>query len=225
MAVARWKDLCIDATDAGVVGRFWAGALGLDFERQAGGDAVLRGGAPERTVWVDQVPEPKVGKDRVHLDLRVEHVDRLLDLGATVAPSEPAPDLDPDPRSWTVMADPEGHEICAFTGDEPTGLVVDSTDPRPLASWWAEVLGASLVPAPDGARRWLADVPGLPFDRFKVVGVPEAKAVKNRLHWDVVGDVGALLERGARVLVPEGGDRSWTVMADPQGNEFCVFAP
>ena len=50
--------------------------------------------------------------------------------------------------------------------------------------------------------------------------VPEPKTVKNRLHWDVYGDVGELEAHGARTLweMPR-----WTVMADPEGNEFCVF--
>jgi hypothetical protein len=54
--------------------------------------------------------------------------------------------------------------------------------------------------------------------------VPESKTVKNRLHWDVtVGNLEQLAERGARVMLPEGGDRRWHVMADPEGNEFCAF--
>jgi len=55
--------------------------------------------------------------------------------------------------------------------------------------------------------------------------VPEPKTVKNRVHWDVFGDVDRLVEAGARVLRERGGDISWTVMADPEGNEFCVFDP
>jgi len=55
--------------------------------------------------------------------------------------------------------------------------------------------------------------------------VPEPKAVKNRMHIDVWGDVDELVGRGARVLAATGDDRDWTVMADPEGNEFCVFAP
>jgi len=61
--------------------------------------------------------------------------------------------------------------------------------------------------------------------------VPEPKTVKNRIHWDVYGDVSELASAGATVLrAPDGdsstgaaGGISWTVMADPEGNEFCVF--
>ena len=53
--------------------------------------------------------------------------------------------------------------------------------------------------------------------------VPEPKTVKNRIHWDVkTDDLALLLEAGATVI-----DRQprWTVMADPEGNEFCAFVP
>ncbi len=53
--------------------------------------------------------------------------------------------------------------------------------------------------------------------------VPEPKTVKNRIHWDVRGDVAPLVAAGARVLREPGGDIHWTVLADPEGNEFCVF--
>lgn len=46
------------------------------------------------------------------------------------------------------------------------------------------------------------------------------RPVKNRIHIDVFGEVEELLERGASMIEPQG---PWTVMADPEGNEFCVF--
>jgi hypothetical protein len=52
--------------------------------------------------------------------------------------------------------------------------------------------------------------------------VPESKAVKNRVHLDVWGDAGELVSRGATILDER---PKWTVLADPEGNEFCVFAP
>jgi hypothetical protein len=59
------------------------------------------------------------------------------------------------------------------------------------------------------------------------VEVPEPKAAKNRVHWDVQVDgaagVQVLLGAGASLLRAKGGDISWHVMADPDGNEFCVF--
>jgi hypothetical protein len=63
------------------------------------------------------------------------------------------------------------------------------------------------------------DDPVLTWD---FVPVPEPKTVKNRLHWDVRSTAEELLDRGATRLWDTGG---WVTMADPEGNEFCVFPP
>ena len=55
MAIARWKDLCIDARDAALVGEFWGAVLGQECELLDDGDAVLRG--PHfADIWVNTVP-------------------------------------------------------------------------------------------------------------------------------------------------------------------------
>ncbi|MFJ3790832.1 VOC family protein [Kitasatospora sp. NPDC090091] len=108
-------------------------------------------------------------------------------------------------------------------------IVVDSRDPSALARFWAEALGwRVLLEDPDevvvGADEdaW----PGLVF-----VPVPEEKAGKNRLHLDLApGDraveVARLEALGAvRVDVGQPADAPWTVLADPEGNEFCVLDP
>lgn len=230
MALARWKDLCIDATDAPRLARFWGGVLGLEMEVQdGGGAAVLRGARPEETIWVNAVPEPRRVTHRVHLDLEAAGIDPIVDLGATVL--LPADDSG---LPWTVMADPEGGEFCVFVRDghpaDPPAtrheLVVDVDDSemsQRLAGWWAEVLGGR---AEDDGRGfwWVADVPGLPFASIDVVPVPEGKLVKNRLHWDVVGDDHLeLVDRGATVLATPTDATPWHVLADPAGNEFCHF--
>ena len=222
MTLARWKDLCFDADDVRLAADFWGHTLGLRVEHQEGGDAVLRGSSPAQTTWVNRVPEPKTVKNRVHLDLVLPSVEPLLAAGATVlhAPDSGSP--------WHVLADPEGNELCVFrpAPDEPTALVVDAGDPVALAAWWADVLGARPAAAPDGTPRWVAGVAGLPFDVLKFVAVPEPKTVKNRWHLDVVSDdVTGLVARGARVLREPDGEVRWHVLADPEGNEFCAFAP
>jgi hypothetical protein len=128
---------------------------------------------------------------------------------------------------WHVLADPEGAELCVFAPKpgEPTALVVDAVDELVIAAWWADVLGARLAPGPEGRLRWLRDVPGLPYDVWKFVQVPEPKTVKNRWHWDLVcDDVDALVAKGATVLRRPDEDITWHVLADPEGNEFCVFS-
>ena len=231
VALARWKDLCIDATDPARLGHFWAEALGLAAEQQPSGDVVLRGARPEETIWVNGVPESRAAKHRVHLDVTAASVDRLVRLGARVL--LPASESG---HPWTVMADPEGGEFCAFVReDHPTDpparryeLVVDCVDSatsQALAGWWAEVLGGRRV---DDGRGfwWVADVPGLPFETIDMIPVPEGKVVKNRIHWDVVSDdLQELLDRGATVLATPTDATPWHVCADPEGFEFCVFRP
>ncbi len=108
MAIARWKDFCIDAADAHAVARFWGEVLGLTIELHADGDAALRGERPEETIWINAVPEAKVVKNRVHWDITCDDVPGLIERGATVLtePTESTP--------WHVLADPEGNEFCAF---------------------------------------------------------------------------------------------------------------
>jgi predicted enzyme related to lactoylglutathione lyase len=106
-------------------------------------------------------------------------------------------------------------------------LVVDAQDPARLARWWAEALGYQITyEKPDEVeiRRTPDELPGLIF-----VQVPEQKRVKNRLHIDLrphdqEGEVERLVNMGARhVDVGQGEDVSWVVLADPEGNEFCVL--
>jgi predicted enzyme related to lactoylglutathione lyase len=106
-------------------------------------------------------------------------------------------------------------------------VVVDASDPARLARWWAEVLdyriffetADEVVIARDEQT-----YPGLVF-----VPVPEQKAGKNRLHIDLNPDdqdaeVERLIDMGARrVDVGQGEKATWVVLADPEGNEFCVL--
>ncbi len=224
MTLATYKDLCIDATDARLLGRFWADALGLELHDagpDSAGDVKLLGPTPQHTIWVNAVPEPRTVKQRVHLDLNVSSVEELLAIGATVLG---------DTHHWTDMADPEGGELCAFVREGAIErrlyeIVVDCS-PEPgetlrLATWWADVLGATLEDDDDGVG--LADVPGAPFEYLVFGPVPEPRTAKNRVHLDVTTpDVSRLVAAGATVL-PSPSHGRWTVLADPAGNEFCAF--
>lgn len=114
-------------------------------------------------------------------------------------------------------------------------ICFDCQDSWGLGHWWAEVLGYRVRPHTEADLAQLAaegieraeDDPNIAVDPIDELGptfwfcrAPESKAVKNRVHVDVYGDVDALLGRGA-VLVAE--HRNWTVLTDPEGNEFCVF--
>jgi hypothetical protein len=220
--IARFKDLSIDAVDPPLLGRFWADVLGLDLQqRESDGMVLLTGPTPQSSVWLSRVPEPVTVKQRVHLDIHVADVDDVLDLGATP--------LDVDSFRWKVLRDPEGGELCAFPRDDVPArrlyeVVVDCADPAALAEWWAGVIGGRWEYDEQHGWAGVEEIPGAPFDYLVFVPVPEPKTVKNRIHWDVdVPDLGLLTRRGATVLRAQDDEIRWTVLADPEGNEFCAF--
>jgi len=218
---ATFKDLCIDAVDPMLIGRFWADTLGLELQRREDGMTLLTGPAKQSTVWVNQVPEPVSVKQRVHLDVHAGSVDEVLARGATP--------LDLDSFRWKVLRDPEGGELCVFEQDQVPDnrfyeLNVDCAEPRELAAWWAGVMGGRDELHEEHDWAGVEGIPGAPFERLVFGAVPEAKTVKNRIHWDVdVPDLRLLTERGASVLREPDDEIVWTVMADPEGNEFCAF--
>jgi hypothetical protein len=105
-------------------------------------------------------------------------------------------------------------------------VVVHAVDPTALGQWWATALGWVVVyssddefeirPAPDR-------LPGVDFVR-----IGESRTAKSRLHLDFRPDdqdaeVARLLAHGAQRVDIGQGDQSWVVLADPEGNEFCVL--
>jgi len=117
-------------------------------------------------------------------------------------------------------------------------VAVDCRDPRRLAEFWCGVLGYEIIDeSPDG---WveIADEEQTPEAMRRGVVpptiifgvVPEPKTVKNRLHIDVrpvdrttAEEVERIVALGARHVDIGQGEQSWTVLADPEGNEFCVL--
>jgi hypothetical protein len=113
----------------------------------------------------------------------------------------------------------------ALTFDE---ICIDAHDATTLGTWWSTVLGWPnhvdddgdvVLTAPPGAGpNWL------------FIAVPGEKVVKNRIHLDFrpddqVAEVNRVLDLGARrVDIGQTGDESWVVLADPEGNEFCILA-
>lgn len=109
---------------------------------------------------------------------------------------------------------------------------VDCTDPHRVASFWQAALGwrrthetpEEVVLEPPAGSPQDGVAPDLLFLR-----VPEDKQVKNRLHPDLrpgdqAAEVARLESLGARrVTLGQGAESSWVVMADPEGNEFCVL--
>ncbi len=84
MAIATYKDLCIDAVDARRMAAFWAPLLQLEIEELEDGDVRLTGPTPAHTVWVNTVREPVTVKQRVHLDVRAPSVDDVVALAGPI---------------------------------------------------------------------------------------------------------------------------------------------
>ncbi|MCX6405428.1 MAG: VOC family protein [Propionibacteriales bacterium] len=224
MPLVSWKDLCIDVLDPATSGPFWASVLGLRVVPDGAGtdDVHLEGDTPGHTVWLCRVPEPKTVKDRVHLDV---HAAEEVPPGTTRISPEGA-------FRWTVVAGPEGDELCTFVREEVPEyrlyeVAVDGADHRAAAAWWQVLWGGRVGTDAEGGFSWVEDVPGLPCEAVVFCSVPEPKTVKNRIHWDVTLEEGVevdhLVELGATVLRRPDDEIVWTVMADPDGNEFCVF--
>lgn len=220
-APATYKDLCIDAHNGPLMARFWASALRLGETTDRGNVVHIAGPTNQQDVWVCVVPEPKTAKNRLHLDVHTGSIDELVELGATV--------LQTFPR-WTVMADPEGGEFCAFVREQVPQprlfeIVLDALDAPGLARWWAELLGGTYGVDTAGWPE-VSDIPGAPFEWLCVNPTDEPKTAKNRVHVDVTtNDLEAIVAHGATLLRPRGGDIAWNVLADPEGNEFCAFTP
>jgi predicted enzyme related to lactoylglutathione lyase len=235
----------MDARDDAALGRFWAEVLGWGLASEAPGVTNVE---PEGLVYPDPaavyldigtVPEPKTVKNRVHIDLattsaahQAELVARVQTLGATHA------DVGQGDVPWTVMADPEGNEFCVL---EPRSIyrdtgpmaavVVDCADPRAMARFWGEAMDWAVHEVADD-HATLRSAKGVgPYLEF--VRTPDVKTVKNRVHLDLrpypdddqAAEVARLRALGATDVDLGQGDVPWTVLADPEGNEFCVLTP
>ena len=116
-------------------------------------------------------------------------------------------------------------------------LCLDANDHHALADWWCAAIGYVRRDSLDDAATPEDDEPR-PYDwpipivdpagagpLMWIVPVPETKTIKNRMHFDVVGEVWPLIAAGARMVREQDGEIEWSVLADPEGNEFCVFPP
>jgi len=237
----RLVTLCFDANDPLRLARFWAATLHWDIDDHTDEEIGLVPTDGTRFLFsFFPVPEPKTGKNRIHLDLvsespdhQSEMVDRLIALGARRVDIGQSSDVD-----HVVLADPEGNEFCVVlrgdflaTTDLIGAIVFEPADPI-VGRFWSEATGWPIVYDQDGDTAIREPDGRGPFVTF---GPPTgaAKTGKNRLHFDIApptdGDQDAEVERlialGARRIDIGQGDVSWVVLADPEGNEFCVLTP
>ncbi len=231
------------ARDDSALGGFWAAALGWGVSSEGPGVTNLE---PEGFTWPDPegfymdfvaVPDPETVQYRVHLDLattsvahQAELVARLRELGATPA------DVGQGDVPWTVLADPEGNVFCVLEPREIyrdagqiAAVVVDCADPRAMARFWGEAIDWTVHEVTDDLATLRSDQGVGPYLEFvRVAGEP---AVWNRVHLDLLphpidaqkAEVARLRALGAVPADVGQGDVPWEVLADPEGNEFCVL--
>ncbi|MEU3270410.1 VOC family protein [Saccharomonospora sp. NPDC006951] len=111
-------------------------------------------------------------------------------------------------------------------------ITIDSANPYALARFWSEATGWPISDQDSpGDDEVLLEPPAPGAPELLFVAVPEAKAGKNRLHLDLVPSrltrdaaVERLRELGATLVADRrtAAGRGWVVLADPEGNEFCV---
>ena len=237
---SRLIALCFDANDPLRLAYFWAEALRWAIEDETSEDVRLVPTDHTRfAITFNRVPEPKLNKNPIHLDLTSASLDdqqqsvaTLLERGARRVDVGQGPD---DPH--LVLADPEGNEFCIIepgneflAGCERLGSITCDGS-RATGYFWAAALGWPLVwdqdeetaiRAPDGAGPFITWGPPVP-----------PKGTKNRLHLDVAppawadhrAEVDRLVALGAISIDVPQGHESCAVMADPDGNRFCVLTP
>lgn len=241
----RLVHLVMDSNDPSRLGKFWSAALGWEVAAEEPGEVVVWPTGfsyPDPTalplVFVP-VPEPKRGKNRVHLDLAstsAEHqaaqVQRLRELGATPV------DIGQGDVAWVVLADPEGNEFCvldprpAYQQTGPVAaVVIDCAYPESLAQFWSSAAGWLVHSSIEKFSSLRSPLRTGPF--LELLRTRDTKIAKNRMHLDVapppdedlMAEAQLLMEFGAVPIDIGQGDVPWAVLADPEGNEFCVLTP
>jgi hypothetical protein len=237
----RLVALCVGANDPLGLARFWAEALRWQVPDGSAEEIRLlpTDGTRFRVDFVP-VPGPKVGRNRIHLDLTSTSLDdqrtsvsRLVELGARHIAIGQRPE-----EGHVVLADPEGNEFCviepgnAFLADCGRLGSITCEGTREVGYFWSAALAWPLVwdqdeetaiRAPDGTGPLITwGGPPLPpklgENRLYLAVAPLDRAEHHAELDRLVGLGATLVGRGER-----DGDR--VVLADPDGNEFCVLRP
>jgi predicted enzyme related to lactoylglutathione lyase len=242
----RLDEIVLDSSDPARTARWWARALGWTHEVTCVDEAVVAppDGLPGVPIVVGGVPDAAAGGARCHLDLasasatdQHDTVQRLVAAGARPV------DVGQGDVPWVVLADPDGMTFCVLEPREAyaragalAAVVLDALDPVALGRFWASATGWGVASAGDGVVALRP--PGTDAGpALELVATRERKpdGVKNRVHVDVApldgpaardAEVERLLGLGARrVDLGQDADErtTWTVLTDPEGNEFCVL--
>jgi predicted enzyme related to lactoylglutathione lyase len=230
--------LCIDANDPLRLGRFWAGVLGWPSDGDRDGDIVLQ--PDDDTGFAVRLlasGQQKTGPNQMHVDLTstsLQHqqqtVARALELGARHIDVGQRPE-----EGHVVLADPEGNEFCViepgnrFLADCGFVGALACDGSQQVGYFWSRALGWPLVWDQDQETAIRSPHGG---PKITWGGPPlSPNSGRRRLHFDIAppvdGDQQAEVERlvglGATRIDIGQGEVGWVVMADPDGNEFCVL--
>jgi predicted enzyme related to lactoylglutathione lyase len=229
--------LCLDANDPNRLARFWAGVL--DRDTADDGLTLLPSDVAGFRIQFQPTLERKAGPNRMHFDLTSESLDgqqqtvaRSLELGARHIDIGQRPE-----EGHVVLADPEGNEFCViepgnnFLADCGVIGALNCDGSQEAGYFWSEALAWPLVwdrdqetaiQSPSGGTKIAWGGPPVP-----------PKIGKNRMHLhlappvhgDQQAEVDRLVSLGATRIDIGQRSVSWVVMADPDGNEFCVLTP
>jgi len=234
------RALCFDANDLPRLARFWAGVLGWEMaDDPPDGMALLPSDDTGFRIEFFPTREQKAGQNQMHLDLtstsledQRQTVARALGLGARHIDIGQRPE-----EGHVVLADPEGNEFCvigpgnAFLADCGFIGALACDGSREVGYFWSGALGWPLVWEQDQETAIRSPRGG---PKITWGGPPlRPKTGKNRLHFDVAppvcgdqqAEVDRLVSLGATRIDIGQGEVSWVVMADPDGNVFCVLTP
>ncbi|MDO3703139.1 VOC family protein [Micromonospora sp. C28SCA-DRY-2] len=232
--------ISFDAGDPLRLARFWSGLLGWRTGDDPH-DGVTLLPSDDTGFRLRFLPsgQRKVGQNRMHFDLtstsledQRQTVARALELGGRHIDIGQRPDED-----HVVLADPEGNEFCViepgnrFLADCGFIGALACDGSQEVGYFWSEALGWPLVWDQDQETAIRSPHGG---PKITWGGPPlMPKSGKNRVHFDLVpsadgdqqAEVDRLLSLGATRIDIGQGESAWAVLADPDGNEFCVLTP
>jgi hypothetical protein len=243
----RLYSVVFDAADPSALARFWATATGWPITYEEPDEVVVE--PPEDETGTPTEPglplvfvpvdDPKLVKNRVHLDLNSRTADEQAALVERARRAGATPvDIGQGAVPWVVLADPEGNEFCVLDPRDDyadagavAAVILDTPDPGALAPFWTAAAGWTAEQQADGDVRLTR--PGGIGPRLELLRVDDPKVAKNRVHLDVapfarddqVVEVDRLRAAGATDADVGQGEQNWVVLADPAGNELCVLSP
>jgi predicted enzyme related to lactoylglutathione lyase len=245
----RLNHITFACEDSRALAEFWANLLGYD-TKPSDVDCLALGDGPE--LFFKQMPKSPTIELPIHLDINVPdreaELERLLELGAKLVETK-SHSIGELSETWTVMRDPEGNGFCIQTPRTPPerryigNVTFSAAQPVALGKFWAAALGWPEEPIDPSFIQQLLDA-GMderetqsfyvtresPTSRPRFLFQRREKSRPEHypIHLDFatedreaeierLGQIGAAVEQ-----TKSAGERTWTIMRDPEGNPFRV---